>query len=63
MHAKTMMIDNIATMIGSYNISGTSEKLSYEQVMVCHDEELAKEMQKSILQDILNSIPIPTEAL
>lgn len=63
MHAKTMMIDNMATMIGSYNISAGSENFSYEQVMVCHDEELAKEMQKSILQDILNSIPIPTEVL
>lgn len=59
MHAKTMMIDNIATMIGSYNINAGSENFSYEQVMICHDHDLAQKMQKSIVQDLLNSIPIP----
>lgn len=59
MHAKTMMVDNLATMIGSYNINSGSENFSYEQVVVCHDEKLAQEMQKSIVQDLLNSIPIP----
>ena len=59
MHAKTMMVDNLATMIGSYNINASSENISYEQVVVCHDEKLSQEMQKSIVQDLLNSIPIP----
>jgi phosphatidylserine/phosphatidylglycerophosphate/cardiolipin synthase-like enzyme len=57
-HSKSIMIDNIITIIGSYNINNASENLSYEQTIVCHDEELAKQMQKSILQNQLNSIPI-----
>jgi phosphatidylserine/phosphatidylglycerophosphate/cardiolipin synthase-like enzyme len=61
MHAKTMMVDNIATFIGSYNINRGSENFSYEQVVVCHDEKLAQSMQKSIVQDLLNSIPIPIQ--
>ena len=57
-HSKTMMIDNIITAIGSYNINPTSENSSYEQTLICHDENLAQQMQKSILHDVLNSIPI-----
>ena len=57
-HSKTMMIDNITTMVGSYNINDVSNKRSYEQVLVCNDQQIAEEMQKSILQDLLNSIPI-----
>ena len=58
-HSKTMMIDNIATFIGSFNINSASNSASYEQVLVCHDEKLAREMQKSIVLDLVNSIPIP----
>jgi phosphatidylserine/phosphatidylglycerophosphate/cardiolipin synthase-like enzyme len=57
-HSKTMMIDNLVTAIGSYNINSTSESSSYEQTLICHDQELADQMQKSILHDVLNSIPI-----
>jgi phosphatidylserine/phosphatidylglycerophosphate/cardiolipin synthase-like enzyme len=57
-HSKTMMIDNLVTAIGSYNINSTSEHASYEQTLICHDQNLAEQMQRSILHDILNSIPI-----
>jgi phosphatidylserine/phosphatidylglycerophosphate/cardiolipin synthase-like enzyme len=59
MHAKTLMMDNMVSIIGSYNINNISEKDSYEQVLICHDEALAKEMHASILLDLLNSIPVP----
>lgn len=59
MHAKTLMADNIWTIIGSYNINGNSENLSYEMVLACHDSKLAEKMQQSIVIDVLNSIPIP----
>lgn len=59
MHAKTMMSDNIWTIVGTHNLNTTSEKLSYEMVLACVDTGLAEEMQKSIVVDALNSIPVP----
>lgn len=60
MHAKTLMSDNIWTIIGSYNINANSEYNSYEMVLACLDSGLAKSMQQSIIIDALNSIPIPS---
>lgn len=60
MHAKTLMSDNIWTIIGSYNINANSEYNSYEMVLACLDTGLAKSMQESIIIDALNSIPIPS---
>jgi phosphatidylserine/phosphatidylglycerophosphate/cardiolipin synthase-like enzyme len=57
-HSKTIMIDNKITIIGSYNINNTSENQSFEQALVCHDDNLAQQMQKTILVNQLNSIPI-----
>jgi phosphatidylserine/phosphatidylglycerophosphate/cardiolipin synthase-like enzyme len=58
MHAKTMMADNIWTLIGSYNINESSQNDSYELVLACLDKNLAEEMQESIVIDALNSVPI-----
>jgi phosphatidylserine/phosphatidylglycerophosphate/cardiolipin synthase-like enzyme len=58
-HSKTMMVDNVASFVGSFNINSASNKNSFEQVIVCHDQELTNEMQKGIVQDLINSIPIP----
>ncbi len=60
-HAKTLMSDNIWSLVGSYNINPTSEAQSYEQVMACLDSELAEEFQRSIVTDALNSIPVPLD--
>lgn len=59
MHGKTLMSDNIFSLVGSYNINSTSEAQSFEQVMACVDSELAQEFQQSIVIDTLNSIPVP----
>lgn len=61
MHAKTMMADNIWTVVGSYNMNANSEKRSYESLIACIDTDLAASMQESIVNDILNSIPIPVQ--
>lgn len=58
MHGKTLMSDNIYSLVGSYNINQTSELSSFELVMACLDTDLAKEFQKSIVLDNLNSIPL-----
>jgi phosphatidylserine/phosphatidylglycerophosphate/cardiolipin synthase-like enzyme len=59
MHAKTMMADNIFSLVGSYNINPTSEGQSFEQVLACVDQDLADSFQSSIVTDALNSIPVP----
>lgn len=59
MHAKTLMADNIWTIIGSHNLNPDSENKSSELVIACLDSGLAKEMQRSIITDALNSIPVP----
>lgn len=61
MHAKTLMMDNIWTIIGSYNLNSGSEYQSYEMVLACHDSDLAMSMQNSIILDTVNSIPIPLD--
>lgn len=59
MHSKTLMADNVWTIIGSYNINKTAEKSSHEMVVACYDRKLAEDMQKSFIVDALNSIPVP----
>lgn len=61
MHGKTLMSDNAWTIIGSYNMNGGSEKQGYEMVIACLDKNLAREFQKSIIVDLLNSIPLPLD--
>lgn len=61
MHSKTLMSDNIWTIIGSYNLNAGSEYQSYEMVMACHDSDLAMNMQNSIILDTVNSIPVPLD--
>jgi phosphatidylserine/phosphatidylglycerophosphate/cardiolipin synthase-like enzyme len=61
MHAKTLMSDNIWTIIGSYNLNAGSEYQSYEMVLACHDSDLAMSMQNSIILDTVNSIPVPLD--
>jgi phosphatidylserine/phosphatidylglycerophosphate/cardiolipin synthase-like enzyme len=58
-HSKSIMFDNSVVIIGSYNLNVASEALSYEQAVVCHDQELVKQMQKVIVRDALNSLPMP----
>lgn len=62
MHAKTLMSDNVWTIIGSYNMNSGSENKSYEMVVACFDKKLAEEYQKSVIVDLLNSIPVPLQS-
>lgn len=61
MHAKTLMSDNIWTIVGTHNLNMASEKSSYELALACLDTGLAEEMQKSIIEDALNSVPVPLD--
>lgn len=59
MHSKTLMSDNLWTIIGTHNLNKTSENSSFELAVACLDSGLAREMQHSIVTDLLNSIPVP----
>lgn len=58
-HSKTLMADNMWTIIGSYNLNEGSEYSSYELALACLDTDLTLGMQQSIILDAMNSIPVP----
>lgn len=55
MHAKTMIIDDRISMIGSLNLNLLSLSRLEEAVLVIDDRELVKELDASWLQDIRES--------
>lgn len=48
LHAKSIIIDGRVSMIGSYNIDPRSQYLNTEVMCVSADEELARELRRSI---------------
>ncbi len=61
MHAKLMQIDRVASMISSYNLESWSGDKSHETGIICLDESLSHEMDRSFLRDFANSLPAATE--
>lgn len=57
MHSKKMQIDRIVTMVSSYNLDEWSADKSHESSVICMDDKLNKEMEKSFLRDVINSQP------
>ena len=57
-HAKTLMIDNTLNVIGSYNLNTNSTDRSFEMTVVCHDKKLHNDFSKSIVLDLMNSVPL-----
>ena len=58
MHSKMMQIDRVATMVSSYNLEEWSGDKSHETSLICMDEGLSREMDKSFLRDFANSVPV-----
>jgi len=57
MHSKKMQFDRIVTVVSSYNLDEWSADKSHESAVICMDDRLNREMERSILQDIVNSQP------
>ncbi len=57
-HAKHLFIDQIATVIGSYNMEKYSGRTSQETSILCQDEDLAKQMNPILVRDLINSTPL-----
>ncbi|MCI5207417.1 MAG: phospholipase D family protein [Candidatus Electrothrix sp. ATG2] len=53
MHAKSLVIDDQITFIGSYNLDARSENLNTEAGLVVQDKRFAALAKKSIMQDML----------
>ncbi|MCI5222208.1 MAG: phospholipase D family protein [Candidatus Electrothrix sp. AR4] len=53
LHAKSLVIDDEITFIGSYNLDSRSENLNTEAGLVVQDKRFAALAKKSIMQDML----------
>jgi phosphatidylserine/phosphatidylglycerophosphate/cardiolipin synthase-like enzyme len=57
MHAKKFQFDRLVSVVSSYNLDEWSGDKSHETAVVCLDESLAKDLERSFLLDIVNSQP------
>ena len=57
-HSKTLLVDNTLNAIGSYNVNKLSDDTSFEMSVVCHDKSAIEDAQKSIILDLINSVPL-----
>ena len=57
MHSKKMQFDRLVTVISSYNLDEWSADKSHESAVVCMDDSLNKQMERSFLLDMVNSEP------
>ena len=57
MHSKKMQIDRVVTVVSSYNLDEWSADKSHESAVICLDDRLNSEMEKSFLKDVINSEP------
>lgn len=56
-HAKHMLIDQIASVIGSFNLEQFSDS-NQETSILCQDENLSKQLAPVLARDIVNSTPL-----
>ncbi|MEZ5460255.1 phospholipase D family protein [Dokdonella sp.] len=52
MHAKSIVIDDHATLIGSHNFDPRSDNYNTESGFIIHDDEVARRVSAAILRDI-----------
>ncbi len=57
-HGKMMLVDNTLSIIGSFNMNRNSNERSFEMALVCYEPEAIQDVQRSIILDLINSVPI-----
>lgn len=57
MHSKKMQFDRLVTVVSSYNLDEWSADKAHESAIICMDDGLNKQMERSFLQDVVNSEP------
>lgn len=58
MHSKVFHFDRIAASIGSYNFQHNATDHSYEGTTICQDTSLNQQLDRVLVQDMANSIPL-----
>jgi phosphatidylserine/phosphatidylglycerophosphate/cardiolipin synthase-like enzyme len=62
-HSKTVLIDNIMASVGSFNFEPYSAEKSHESMVMCFDQDLAQELKRDNIRDIVNSTPVFPEIM
>ncbi len=57
-HSKTIVVDSLATSIGTANLDIRSFKLNFEVNALIYDDRIAKEYEKEVMKDIENSTEV-----
>jgi len=58
MHAKEFFFDRLLVGIGSWNFDGYSANNNHESAIFCLDEQLRLQMERQMVLDMINSVPI-----
>ena len=61
MHAKTVVVDGVWSVVGSANMDIRSKELNQENVLGILDEGLGRQLQETFLQDIRHAEEIDLE--
>ena len=63
LHAKTLVIDRDAAIVGTANLDNRSLRLNFEVVAVCFGHAFADELARMFERDLTKSVPITSETL
>jgi phosphatidylserine/phosphatidylglycerophosphate/cardiolipin synthase-like enzyme len=58
MHTKVFYFDRVAASLGSLNFQHNATDQAYESTAICMDETLNHELDRILVQDMANSIPL-----
>jgi len=58
MHSKVFYFDRTLASIGSYNFEHNATDHSYESTVICSDFKLNRELERALVLDMVNSIPL-----
>ncbi len=58
MHSKIFYFDRIVASVGSYNFQHNATDHAYESTVICMDENLNQQLDRILVQDMANSIPL-----
>ena len=63
LHAKTMVVDRDAAIIGTANLDNRSLRLNFEVVAICYGNAFADELARMFEQDLTKSVAITAASL
>jgi phosphatidylserine/phosphatidylglycerophosphate/cardiolipin synthase-like enzyme len=61
-HAKEFYFDRLLVGIGSWNFDGFSANNNHECAIFCLDEKLRLQIERQMVLDMINSVPIIRES-